>query len=390
VSAGTNGRSAADHSGTAGGPSAPTKPSEHRDPGAGTGAQLFQGIQGGRPVEERAGGPGERRRRRGGRGGGEQTVVPDAEFRSYYGRPVLKSPVWERRVATYLFAGGLAAGSAVLGAGADLSGRTRLRRASWLGSLGGLLVSVWALVSDLGRPERFHHMLRVAKPTSPMSVGTWILTVFGPLAGVAAVRELFPLVPRRWRATRAGRLLGRLLPAVARPAGIAAAVTAPGLASYTAVLLSQTSVPGWSEVRDELPFVFTGSAAASGGGFGMLAAPVAENGPARVFAAVGATQELVASRVMERRMGLIAEAYEEGHVGRIGRGAEWLTIAGLAGTVLLAGRSRAGAAASGLALLAGSACQRLRVFEAGVVSTKDPKYVVVPQRERLEARNAAH
>ncbi len=75
---------------------------------------MFQGIQGGRPVEERAGGPG--RRRRGGRGGGEPTVVPDAEFRSYYGRPVLKSPVWERRVATYLFAGGLAAGTAVLGA----------------------------------------------------------------------------------------------------------------------------------------------------------------------------------------------------------------------------------------------------------------------------------
>jgi hypothetical protein len=51
--------------------------------------------------------------------------------------------------------------------------------------------------------------------------------------------------------------------------------------------------------------------------------------------------------------------------------------------VLVAGRSRAGAAASGLALLAGSACQRFRVYEAGVVSTKDPKYVVVPQRERL-------
>lgn len=370
---------------------APTKPSEHRDLGDGTAAQLFQGIQGGRPVEERAGGPGERRRRRtgggGGRGGGEPTVVPDAEFRTYYGRPVLKSPVWERRVATYLFAGGLAAGTAVLGAGADLTGRPNLRRASWLGCLGGLLVSVWALVSDLGRPERFHHMLRVAKPTSPMSVGTWILTAFGPLAGLAAVRELFPFAPRRWRRTRAGRLLGRVLPWVARPAGIGAAVTAPGLAGYTAVLLSQTAVPAWSEVRDELPFVFTGSAAASGGGFAMLAAPVAENAPARVFAAVGAAQELVAGRVMEQRMGLIRDAYHHGTVRKLGLAAEWLTVAGLAGTVLVAGRSRAGAAASGLALLAGSAFQRIRVFEAGVESTKDPKYVVVPQRERLDARN---
>jgi hypothetical protein len=155
------------------------------------------------------------------------------------------------------------------------------------------------------------------------------------------------------------------------------------------VLLSHTAVPGWNEVRDELPFVFTGSAAASGGGFGMLCAPLAENGPARAFAAVGAAQELVAGRVMERRMGLIREAYHHGTVRKLGLAAEWLTVAGLAGSVLVAGRSRAGAAASGLALLAGSACQRFRVFEAGVETTKDPKYVVVPQRERLAARAAA-
>ena len=85
-------------------------------------------------------------------------------------------------------------------------------------------------------------------------------------------------------------------------------------------------------------------------------------------------------------MGLVREAYERrARRAATAAGREWLTIAGLAGTVLLAGRSRAGAAASGLALLAGSACQRFRVFEAGVVSTKDPKYVVVPQRERLTA-----
>jgi formate-dependent nitrite reductase membrane component NrfD len=305
--------------------------------------------------------------------------VPEAEFRSYYGRPVLKPPVWKHEIPAYLFTGGLAAGTAVVAAGADLTGRPALRRVSWLGSFGGLLASVYFLVVDLGRPERFHHMLRVIKPTSPMSVGTWIISAFGPGCAAAGLNEM---VPRRWRRTWPARLLGVL----ARPLGLSAAVMAPGVASYTAVLLSHTAVPGWNEVRDELPFVFAGSAAASGGGFGMLCAPVAENGPARVFAAVGAGQELVASRVMEHRMGLVAEAYEDHHVARFGHAAEWLTIAGLAGTVLLAGRSRAGAAASGLALLAGSACQRFRVFEAGVVSTKDPKYVVVPQRERLNAR----
>jgi hypothetical protein len=303
-------------------------------------------------------------------------VVPEAEFRSYYGRPVLKPPVWKHEIPAYLFTGGLAAGSAVVAAGADLTGRSTLRRASWLGSFGALLASLLLLVVDLGRPERFHHMLRVAKPTSPMSVGTWMLTAFGPGVAANAVNEL---VPRRWRRTWPARLLARL----ARPLGLSAAAIAPGVGSYTAVLLSHTAVPGWNEVRDELPFVFTGSAAASGGGLGMLAAPVAENGPARAFAAAGAAQELVASRVMEHRMGLIREAYEHDGVARLGRGAEWLTLAGLAGTLLLAGRSRAGAAASGLALLAGSACQRFRVYEAGVETTKDPRYVVVPQRERL-------
>jgi formate-dependent nitrite reductase membrane component NrfD len=265
----------------------------------------------------------------------------------------------------------------VLAAGADLTGRPALRRASWLGSLGGLVASMWFLIADLGRPDRFHHMLRVFKPTSPMSVGTWVLTAFGPGVGAAAMNEL---VPQRWQRTWPARLLGRL----ARPLGLSAAVTAPAVASYTAVLLSHTAVPGWNEVRDELPFVFTGSAAASGGGYGMLTAPLEENGPARVFAAVGTVQELVASRVMEHRMGLVREAYEHGQAARLGQAAEVLNVAGLLGTVFLAGRSRTGAAASGLALLAGSALQRFRVFDAGVESTKDPKYVVVPQRERLQ------
>ncbi len=58
-----------------------------------------------------------------------------------------------------------------------------MRRAGRLGALGGLLASMYFLIADLGRPERFHHMLRVAKPSSPMSTGTWILAVYGPGQG---------------------------------------------------------------------------------------------------------------------------------------------------------------------------------------------------------------
>jgi Polysulphide reductase, NrfD len=298
--------------------------------------------------------------------------------RSYYGRPVVKAPVWDWRTAAYLFTGGVAAGTATVAAGADVLGAARLRRAGWLGSFGALLVSVVLLVLDLGRPERFHHMLRVAKPTSPMSIGTWLLTAFGPGVGAAAVWEL---LPERWRST----LPGRLLRTVSRGVGLASAATAPGVATYTAALLAQTAVPGWNAVRGELPFVFAGSAAAAGGGLSMALAPTVEAGPARVFAATGAAGELVASRLMERRMGPVHEVYARGRAGRFRRAAELLTVAGLAGTVLAAGRSRTGAAVSGVALLAGSACQRFGVFEAGVASTRDPRYTVAPQRERLEA-----
>jgi hypothetical protein len=105
------------------------------------------------------------------------------------------------------------------------------------------------------------------------------------------------------------------------------------------------------------------------------------------MAVAGAAMEVTASRLLERRIGLAAEAYTTGTAHRLRMWAEWLTVGGAVGAAV-SGRSRPAAALSGLALLTGSALQRFGVFEAGVESTRDPKYVVVPQRERL-ARNAA-
>jgi hypothetical protein len=323
------------------------------------------------------------RGRRGDDGSREQSMVPRAEFRSYYGRPVLKPPVWEWKVPAYFFTGGLSAGSAVLAAGADLTRRPALRRAGRISSLLTLLVSAYLLIADLGRPERFHHMLRVAKPTSPMSVGTWILTMYAPGVAIAAVSELLPSTVRH-------TMVGRLLRRIARPAAVSSAVLAPAVASYTAVLLSQTAAPAWHEAHPQLPFIFTGSAAASAGGLAMVLTPVDEAGPARMFAWYGGVSELVASKVMEQRLGLASEAYTTGRAHRLRMWSQRLTTAGLVGATL-AGRSRAATVASGLALLAGSALQRFGVFEAGVASTKDPKYVVVPQRQRLDkAQPASH
>ncbi|MEW5812479.1 MAG: NrfD/PsrC family molybdoenzyme membrane anchor subunit [Actinomycetota bacterium] len=315
------------------------------------------------------------------RGGCDDMAVPPADFRSYYGRPILKPPAWNWMIAAYLFLGGLSAGSALLGAGADLRGLPHLRRTSRLGALASILASLYFLIADLGRPERFHHMLRVAKPSSPMSMGTWILSAYGPGAGLAAVAEV---MPRRVRRSR----LGRLVSWAARPAGLEAAAVAPAVASYTAVLLSQTAVPAWREAHPYLPFVFTGSAAASGAGLGMLAAPVSESAPARRMAVAGAALEVAASRTMERRLGLSAEAYTTGRAHRLRQASEILTVGGAVGAVV-SGNRRWAIATSGVALLVGSALQRFGVFEAGVASTQDPKYVVVPQRERLAQRQSS-
>ncbi|WP_375502240.1 NrfD/PsrC family molybdoenzyme membrane anchor subunit [uncultured Jatrophihabitans sp.] len=321
--------------------------------------------------------PRRRRRGRGGGGGDGAPVVPDVEFTSYYGRPVLKASPWQDDIPAYLFLGGVAAGSSLLAAGADLTGRPALRRSGRIAALVAITGSFLALVHDLGRPERFVNMLRVAKPTSPMSVGTWILTVYGPMAGAAGASELAFLAPR---------FLRPLLCWLGRPAGLVAALTGPAVASYTAVLLSDTATPAWHEAHRELPFVFVGSAAAASGGLGMIAAPTAQAGPARRLAVLGAVGELVAEQRMEASMGMVAETLHTGRPGTLMKASKTLTVVGATLTAVAGRRSRAVSLLAGTSILAGSACTRFGVFEAGQESARDPKYTIVPQRARLDLR----
>jgi Polysulphide reductase, NrfD len=294
---------------------------------------------------------------------------------SYYGRPILKSPRWRADIPAYLFTGGLAAGSALLAAGADVTDRPALRRAGRLTAVAAIGASAYFLVNDLGRPDRFHHMLRVVKPTSPMSMGSWLLAAFGPSAGLAAISEAAHLLPDRGPLG----LVRRALPPAGRAAGYAAAAMAPALATYTAVLIADTAVPPWHAAYPELPFVFAGSALASAAGVGLIAAPLDEAGPARRMAVAGAAMELTAATRVERTKGLLSEPYRQGRAGRLLRAGRALTASGAAGAWL--GRhSRLVSAVSGAALLVGAALTRFGIFQGGVASTKDPRYVVEPQR----------
>jgi formate-dependent nitrite reductase membrane component NrfD len=312
-------------------------------------------------------------------------MVPEAEFTSYYGRPVVKPAPWGPEIGAYLFLGGVAGGSALLAAGAQLTGQDTLRRNCRLAAIGAVGLGGGALVRDLGRPERFLNMLRTIKLTSPMSLGSWILSAFSAGAGVAAAAEIdrmtgqrLPLGPLR-----------RVLRAVEGPAGLAAAAFAPGLAAYTAVLLSDTSTPTWNAARDELPFVFVSSASLAAAGLAMVTTPVAQAEPARRLAVLGVTGDLLATRMMHQRMDPVAaEPLHEGRAGTLLRLSEGLAVAGGLGT-LLGGRRRGVAVAAGLALLAASALTRFGVLEAGIHSAKHPRYTIEPQKRRLAARRAA-
>ena len=112
----------------------------------------------------------------------ERSLVPEPEFESYYGRPVIKAPVWKQPdVPLYLFLGGLAGGSALLAEGAALTDRHHLEHLMRGVAAGGAGVGTVFLIHDLGRPERFLNMLRIFKPRSPMNTLPFIPELMPPL-----------------------------------------------------------------------------------------------------------------------------------------------------------------------------------------------------------------
>ncbi|MFP5020142.1 NrfD/PsrC family molybdoenzyme membrane anchor subunit [Pseudonocardia phyllosphaerae] len=326
--------------------------------------------------------------RRGAEGNREMPMVPDVEAMahdSYYGKGVVKPPPWGHEVAAYLFLGGVAGGSGLLGAGAQMSKRPKLRRNTRVIAMSAVGLGGVALVMDLGRPDRFYNMLRTFKVTSPMSVGSWILSGYAGALTVAfgadfdrMLGERLPLGPLR-----------KLLRLAENPAGLGAAVFAAPLASYTGVLLSDTAVPTWNAMREGLPYVFVSSASLAASGLAMVTTPVEECGPARKLAVAGVIGDIAFMKWTESRMDeTVKEPLHHGESGKLVTWAERLAIAGGVGT-LLGGRKRPIAILSGLCLAAASAFTRFGVFEAGLHSARDPKYTIEPQRRRLAARRAA-
>jgi formate-dependent nitrite reductase membrane component NrfD len=162
---------------------------------------------------------------------------------SYYDISMLRRPVWKWEIAGYFFLGGLSAGAYILSRLADRIAPRRYRHLTRMGTYLSLLTFLPCpalLIHDLGDRKRFHHMLRVWKPGTPMNLGTWSIVAYSGMVTASAIGEYL-----RDRATQP--ILMRKKPGVIAltvhdSAGVPFALM---MAGYTGVLLSCTSNPLW-------------------------------------------------------------------------------------------------------------------------------------------------
>jgi len=163
----------------------------------------------------------------------------------YSTKEVTKVPGWHGLVAWDLLFNNLTTGLFLFAAVGELALPGLLApvaKAAYPVALVFLLTDLMLLVLDLGDPLRFHHMLRVFKPSSPMSLGTWSLSVYSlPLTLIVAIE-----------AAQALNLLSPgsiVLEWVRKLAVIVGFLPAFGSLAYKGVLFSTSSQPGWKDAR---------------------------------------------------------------------------------------------------------------------------------------------
>lgn len=300
----------------------------------------------------------------------ERLPEPSPSDPTYYDRPVLKAPVWSWEIPLYYYTGGAAGACLVLGAAAQLdrSGRLErmIRRCHWTGIIGSSISAV-LLIDDLGKPSRFINMMRVFRPTSPMNMGTWILSSAAPTAFAAGL-----LLQRRG-----------LLRAIGEAFGFASGLFGMGLATYTGVLVGNSVIPVWQSSRRILPILFGASAVASAGSIlSLFSDDPRERRITFTFGTIGRVAELAASVAIEKqisRVPQVAKPLRSGLSGFLWRAASVLTAASFVASVWPT-KSRKKRIAAGVLGTAGSLALRYAVHTAGKPSALDPRATFHSQR----------
>lgn len=300
--------------------------------------------------------------------------VPSSQSQSspsYYNHPMLKQPVWIWSIPAYFYVGGVAGVGATLGAAAQLMAPKAMRslvvRSRWVATIGGA-ISAALLIHDLGRPERFLNMLRVFRISSPMSMGSWILSIFSSAAGAAALAPYGP----------------KLLRPIGEVGGLVAGLFGLGLSGYTGVLISQTAVPVWRESYRTSPILFLASGtAAAASFFEFFRLNEHESCAVERFALMGKLIELATALVLEaeaNRVSRVARPLKEGFSGFLWTAAKVTIVAGLAVSAL-PGKSRRKSIVSGILGSAASLLVRFGIFFAGKASARDPRASFEQQRQ---------
>jgi formate-dependent nitrite reductase membrane component NrfD len=310
--------------------------------------------------------------------------VPSQQDRTsptYYETPMLKQPVWIWSIPAYFYVGGVAGVGATLGAAVQLVApqemRSLVHKSRWVATVGGA-VSAGLLIHDLGRPARFLNMLRVFRITSPMSMGSWILSIFSTAAGAAAV---LPFGPALFRP-------------LANIFGVISGLFGLGLSGYTGVLISQTAVPVWQQAYRTTPVLFLASGtAAAASFFEFFDLNQKEAETVERFGLMGKIVELGATVAMEadaRRIERVGRPLKEGLSGTLWQTAKVLTITS-AIISLVPGTSRPKRVIAGILGSAASICLRFGVFYAGKASARDPRASFEQQRQTGAPRvNPSH
>jgi Ni/Fe-hydrogenase subunit HybB-like protein len=286
----------------------------------------------------------------------------------YYGEPVVRPPVWTWEIPLYLFVGGLSGMAAVIALIGLIFQRNDLARtAMWIAAIGAI-VSPLLLILDLGRPRLFLNMLRVFKHRSPMSVGAWILFMFGG----CAVPGLIALEVHAHQVVTGA--FDQVLQVIVFLLILSSAFWGMLLATYTGVLLGATAIPAWFLHRTLLPIHFgvsgLGSAAAL---LELLGHRIAPLGALGFFAA--SIETILWIWLEIDKHGKADRALHESNSGWLIRGGEMLS-----GPAALIVRLTNFIPLAAISFLLGALISRFGWIWAGKVCARDPEAVFASQR----------
>jgi formate-dependent nitrite reductase membrane component NrfD len=302
----------------------------------------------------------------------------DRRIDTYYDQPALKASFWGWKVSTYMVIGGIAGSAQIIATAADLAGgpqhRAIVRNGRYL-ALAGAAIGAPLLIADLHTPQRFYNMLRIFRPTSPMSIGTYVLLGFGGLSAMLAAAQL-----RRDLSANYGP--GHTAPRLVQ---LPAAALGAAMSTYTGALLAATSTPLWAAAPRLLPALFGASAMASAAAALSLTARGLGSEPLGRIEAMASAVELCLLTALRRRL------RREGVRTSFAAAPLWLTAAApvlreaakaleapksppaaMNGAVI-ARRSAPFGMASAVAVLAGAFLLRHAILRAGNRSARQPR-----------------